>query len=228
MDWFQQVASGAIKNLKDFTALIGLARREKDATSTSYERFVGNFEDGTEWNIPVRLAFPSHFNTQTNLEQNDRADWQQTDPFIQMFAARLIEALRRRQIPFYVHEAFRTKEKQQAAFKRGNSKAQYPRAAHCQGKAVDIVHGLYHWALTPDEWRLIGILGKEVLRSLNAALPPDQRRQLVWGGDFKSIYDPAHWEMSNWREKIVLTQTQRKITKTPRYILANGLLGATS
>lgn len=226
MDWFQQYASGAIKTLTEFKELIFKARRSHDAPSTAYERFSDQFQDGIKWDIPARLAFPSHFNTPENLSQNDRADWQHTDEFLQMFAARLIEALRRRQIPFYVHEAFRTREKQQAAFKRGNSRAQWPRAPHCQGAAVDIVHGIYHWNLTPAEWRLVGILGKDVLARLNASLPKNERRNLKWGGDFETFYDPAHWELKDWRNNVRVLDPTKPVHKTPRFILSNGPQGS--
>ena len=38
---------------------------------------------------------------------------------------------------------------------------------------------------------MIGGVGKEVARKMGL--------RVTWGGDFKSLYDPAHWELTDWR-----------------------------
>lgn len=135
------------------------------------------------------------FTSDLYLRQGTKADWQNTDPEIQVFAARYIEAARGAGIPLYAHNAFRTHDHQLDLVKRGVSRAKPPNAPHVQGKAVDIVHSIYHWQndFTDDDWSLLGRIGKDV--ATRAGI------DIVWGGDWK-FYDPAHWELSDWRDNI--------------------------
>lgn len=81
--------------------------------------------------------------------------------------------------------------------KRAFSPTAFPerpgRSPHQFGMAVDIAHLTRAWDLTAKEWAVIGLIGKEVARK--------RKIRIVWGGDFKSIYDPAHWELADWKER---------------------------
>ncbi|QCS37219.1 hypothetical protein [Tortoise microvirus 70] len=56
--------------------------------------------------------------------------------------------------------------------------------------AVDIVHFGRYWDLSPKEWAVVGLIGKEVARRRNI--------KIVWGGDWR-FWDPAHWELKDWK-----------------------------
>jgi hypothetical protein len=58
--------------------------------------------------------------------------------------------------------------------------------------AVDMVSTNYAWELTKAEWFAIGVIGKRVAERLDI--------DVVWGGDWTRPYDPAHWELADWRE----------------------------
>jgi len=107
------------------------------------------------------------------------------------FERALLRRFRRLSVPMYAHNMVRTKDEQKALFVRGVSKTP-DKSAHLYGCAVDIVHGTRHWEIPRKAWDLVGHLGKEVAQSLGV--------KITWGGDFKSIYDPAHWEITGWRD----------------------------
>jgi len=225
--FWQRYAAGEFDTLDKFKEGVALAIREQDADPNPdpLKHFLGrNWQELTELShAPLsRLKFPSHFTSEPHLRQDLRADWQQTDPRMQLFAASLIEVLRAQNIPMWVHCAFRTKGEQETAFLGKNSKLRWPNAAHCQGRAVDIVHGKFAWELTRQEWNHIGKIGKDVLARINRNRLVKDRFDLVWGGDWTSPWDPAHWELKDWRENMhpnPLPQTP--VRKTPRSILRN-------
>jgi hypothetical protein len=161
---------------------------------------------------PARMAFPHEMDATWVLRQHDRADWSGVDDRIARFAASLIETLRKHDVPFYVHMARRTPGEQRDLYNAGRSKVPGPKAAHTVGYAVDIVHARFHWDLTPEEWRYVGIVGKRVAQRLGLGV--------TWGGDW-SFYDPAHWELKGWRDAEVINESLGRLQKTPRYILRN-------
>nr|QJB21440.1 MAG: hypothetical protein [Microvirus sp.] len=95
-------------------------------------------------------------------------------------------------VPMYAHSVWRTPEEQQARYVAGHSKAKAGQSPHQYGLAVDLIHGIRGWDMPDDSWRMIGHIGKEV--AAQNGVP------IVWGGDFKSLYDPAHWELKGWRD----------------------------
>lgn len=67
-------------------------------------------------------------------------------------------------------------------------------SAHNFGMALDVIHMRRAWEQMPKQgWQLLGAMGKEVARK--------QGLQITWGGDFKSRYDPAHWELTDWHKR---------------------------
>lgn len=210
-DFWRKYFGGKLTNPCAFLSKLREQRGQNRSVPEETERFVKDPVDGLRFEAPKRLKVGPDFMTSDRyLRQHQRADWQQTDQRIQVFAARFIETFRKKQIPLYVHTAFRTKEEQQAKFNAGHSKVVWPRASHCQGKSVDIVHAAYHWNLTTDEWSLMGKVGKDLATRMGL--------KLTWGGDW-SFYDPAHWELSDWRENIRPLETQQSVELTPRGIL---------
>ena len=119
-------------------------------------------------------------------------DYARTHPDIRRFHVRMIKELNARKIPFYPFEFYRSPERQDVLKKQGVSRAKAGSSPHQYGCAVDLVSVTRYWDLTRQEWACIGALGKEIARKLNI--------KVAWGGDFSSLYDPAHWELENWRE----------------------------
>lgn len=96
-----------------------------------------------------------------------------------------------RGIPMYAFEFYRSPERQNRLKEQGVSKAGAGSSPHQYGCAVDIIHSTKLWDITEKQWAVIGAIGKEVARKMNL--------KVVWGGDW-GFYDPAHWELANWRE----------------------------
>lgn len=215
-EFWQKYAGGKLRDLPSFKQAVAVER----ALDDNPPRWQGpDPSEEVSFQTPERLRVPSHISSNAHLLQHDRADWQHVDPDIALFAARLVKALEKRGIPMYVHAAFRTRAEQEAAFERGVSKARWPRAPHCQGAAVDIVHGRFHWDMTKAEWALIGKIGKELHESLMRRFPVAFRYEIVWGGDW-SFWDPAHWELKNWRDDIRELQAGPPVRHTPGHILS--------
>jgi len=110
--------------------------------------------------------------------------------------------LKQRGYPMFPVEWVRGGTRQNQLQKEGFSRARAGQSPHNFGCAVDIVHVYHGWNIHNGEdddgpearakWAIIGTLGKEVARKMNL--------NLTWGGDFPNFYDPAHWELSDWRE----------------------------
>jgi hypothetical protein len=125
-------------------------------------------------------------------EQRQQARRVGAHPDILEFERRFIRRLQHRHgIPMYGHNMVRSKMEQAALYVQGVTKAQYGESPHNWGCAVDIVHSVFAWDLQEQSWAMLGHIGKEVAKQAGI--------KVVWGGDW-SFYDPAHWELSNWRE----------------------------
>lgn len=221
--WFNRFIAGAIKSLGQLAAAADVDRKAQDAANTQTERFFQTLSDGNGLVPFNRLKFPSLMTATSTLVQHDRADWQQTVPEIQLFAALLVETCRKHSIPMYVHSAFRTKHEQNLLAAQGRSQLNYPNAPHCKGGAVDIVHCKYHWELTQTEWLTIGKIGRDLARKHNL--------NVVWGGDWNDngvpvpsdpkerFWDPAHWQIASWRNLPAPQASSKPVRFTPRALL---------
>lgn len=110
---------------------------------------------------------------------------------IRRFTETFVRKMAAYSVPFFPHGVYRSDEEQEALFKQGVTKARAGQSAHNYGMAVDLVHYGHYWDLTRKEWNLVGEFGKDLARSM--AL------KVTWGGDFKSLWDPAHWELTDWK-----------------------------
>lgn len=215
--WWQLYVLGRLTTPQDLYQA-ALAESPDDALSS--DRFFGVPPDVDLWDAPRRLSAPSQFTSKRYLLQGDRADWQHCDPRLMRWAALFVEYARKRGIPLFVHSAFRTKAEQAALVARGVSRAAYPRSPHNLGEAVDIVHSVFAWDMSPQEWALLHVLGLLALDRINAMLPKDRKLNLTWGGSFKGLYDPAHWEITDFRLRIREVSPLAPLRLTPRAILA--------
>lgn len=201
---------GKYRHSGDFLADL----REERAASYQLgpQRFTDLPSDGKYWQGLTRLtAGYNYFTSDQMLRQHGRADWNHTPVELRLFAARLIGQMRKHNVPFYVHTALRTKEDQNAAFDRGVSRLKYPRAPHCQGAAVDIVHSVHHWDLTRQEWDTVGHIGKLIAQKMGL--------DITWGGDWRAPWDPAHWELKGWQDNVRPLPTLPPLHLTPVKIL---------
>lgn len=123
-------------------------------------------------------------------EQQMRADRHGAQPEILEFERKLIKRAFKLGVPLFAHCVNRTSVEQNKLFREGRSKARAGESPHNYGAAVDLIHGTKGWNLTRRQWGIIGHLGKELARSLTL--------DVTWGGDWK-FYDPAHWELTDWR-----------------------------
>nr|QPB07458.1 MAG: hypothetical protein [Microvirus sp.] len=118
------------------------------------------------------------------------------DPDLLAFSQALLKELKRRGIPFFPHCYVRSGADQDSLYAQGVSKARAGESPHNWGMAVDLVHFGRFWNLSKKEWAVIGLIGKEVARKRNL--------KIVWGGDWK-FYDPAHWELKDWKARVTAT-----------------------
>ncbi|QCS37033.1 hypothetical protein [Tortoise microvirus 43] len=113
-------------------------------------------------------------------------------PAIVQFERLLVRELAKHGLPFYAHCVVRDKAEQQRLYIMGHTRdspvdGKWPHRAF----AVDIVHSVRHWNLTRTEWDCVGHIGKE--------LAARRGLHMKWGGDFKGFWDPAHWELRDWK-----------------------------
>lgn len=210
--WWQEYVAGRLRSPQ---CIHQAALAEAPDPATPQDAFFGR-DQPIRWQAPQRLRAPNFMRTEAFLRQWDRADWQHVDPRIMRWAAKFQLEARKRAIPLYVHNAFRTLNEQREMAARGVSKTLH--SAHNIGEAVDIVHGVFHWEMTRQEWSLLGVLGRQVLDRLNAPLRKAERLELQWGGDW-SFYDPAHWEIIGWQDRFRELPVADPVRYTPSRIL---------
>lgn len=110
------------------------------------------------------------------------------------FEKALVRHMRLLGVPVYAHCVVRTREEQKRLFAEGRSRIsgldEYPHQ-HC---ACDIIHSKYGWNLSPEQWKMLGHIGLELANKRGIAI--------TWGGSPEyRFYDPAHWELTQWRER---------------------------
>ena len=200
--WWQQYVLGRLRTPQ---AIVAAARAE--SPDKFEDRFTKVPADNKEWDTPERLCAEAFLTSEAYAKQQQRADWQQCDPRIRLWAARFVLRAKAEGIPLFVHCAFRTEAEQKRLKDEGFTRLLWPNGAHNIGEAVDIIHGRYAWELTDREWLYLHYLGQDELRKVNATLSVDRKLHLNWGGDDttksdKFRWDPAHWEILDYRRRI--------------------------
>lgn len=141
------------------------------------------------------LANAQFLRSRNYQEQQWRAERKGAHPNILIFEKLFIRRMHKVTVPVFAHNIIRDLGHQQRLFDEGVSKARPGQSPHQYGCAVDIVHGTKAWALTDEQWRLMGHIGHELAAQLGI--------KLVWGGNDgpgdKFAWDPAHWQLANWR-----------------------------
>jgi hypothetical protein len=137
---------------------------------------------------------PSYMTSNYMLKQHSRANYLGITPNMAEFTQALMLRLKAEGMPCYVHTAYRSPQLQQKLYADGFSSVRS--GPHQRGAAVDIVHAHLHWNAPPEFWRYMGIIGKQIAR--------DRSLPVVWGGDWKGLPDPAHWQLKDWRQASVV------------------------
>lgn len=142
---------------------------------------------------------PEFLKTPKYQEQQTRAVTDGADIRILEFAHKLVRKAASLGIPLFPVCMVRSYDDQASAYARGvsNDSPQDGLWPH-MGFAVDIIHGTLGYMDKPriaQAWTIIGHLGKEVANSMDL--------KVSWGGDWK-FFDPAHWEIADWKEHVLL------------------------
>ncbi len=87
-----------------------------------------------------------------------------------------------------VLSGYRNKDQQNKAFKDGKTKAVWGKSNHnvMPSKAVDVMPYPIHWDDYDGLYEFAGFV-KGIAAMLDI--------EIKWGGDFKSYFDGAHWEI---------------------------------
>lgn len=155
-----------------------------------------------------RYQRPRDFFTQRYyLRLHERADYRDAPMELRLFVWKYMRALRARGLPFYVHTCWRDPADQQRLVDKGYSKVRS--GAHQRSCAVDIVSAIDHWDIPEELWHYVGTLGESVARGLHLGQGLDgETLKIEWGGRW-SFYDPAHWQLSDWRKRPVATSDEQ-------------------
>lgn len=145
----------------------------------------GNYEQGLK-----ALRNAAFLDGPKFIEQQSRANRKLAHVEILDFERAFVRRFRKLGVPMFAHNVVRTAAEQDALFVQGVSRAKGGESAHNWGCAVDLVHGVRAWDVPRHSWAIMGHLGKEIAQGLGI--------KIVWGGDW-DFYDPAHWELENWR-----------------------------
>lgn len=149
-----------------------------------------------------QIQDPLYYTSTNALRQDRRANWVHTDPTLCEFCSKLFKQARKDNVPIYVHTAYRTPSLQKSLQKAG--KSNLSSGPHQRGAALDIVHAHYNWEAPQVFWEYIGAVGQALIRANNYPMQ--------WGGDWdgdgipvisdptENYWDPAHWQMRNWRQ----------------------------
>lgn len=216
--WWQDYVAGLLRTPR---AIFRAALAEKPDPAQSGDRVFEIPDPGPTFSAPERLKAPLHMISEAYQRQLHVADWTHADPRLIVWAAIFQQMARKRDIPLYAHSCLRPKSVQDSLVRSGVTKAAYPRSAHNIGEAVDIVHGTYHWQLNKQEWELLHVLGRLALDRCNTYVKAANKLSLTWGGSFKTIYDPAHWEISDYRKRIrPLPDNPSPLRLTPHEVLS--------
>lgn len=123
-----------------------------------------------------------------------KADDRDADHEIVTFMVAFIQRFRDLKIPMFAHCLVRDYDEQLNLFATGFSKDSPVDGMWPHKKwAVDLIHSEYLWNLHQVQWTAIGEIGKEVAAKAGI--------KVKWGGDFKGFFDPAHWELLDWKER---------------------------
>lgn len=171
--------------------LVAIKReRQLSMNNDSKTEFFQEWEKADEFRGSLKsLAVSKAFLTSDRqLKNYERADWTGVSPPLAAWAANFCLWMARREIPVFVLEAYRSNERQAQLYASGKSKIE-SNGPHGRGCAVDIIHSVRGYDLSPEEWRFFEAVGLRLAMHSGIAL--------TWGGSWG--WDCAHWELKDWK-----------------------------
>lgn len=151
--------------------------------------------DGAKWADQLRGMADRPFLANSKWkEQQKRADRAGVHPDIVEFDRSMVKRMAELGVPMFCSEMMRSPERQNMLFDTGMSKATAGNSAHQYGCALDLIHSKKGWEMTRQQWLVVGQVGQDLIKQKGFAIV-----SLAWGGDWQ-FYDPAHWQVANWRE----------------------------
>lgn len=156
---------------------------------------------------------PDKMSNRVMLTLHERADVCGAPPELLEFTRLFLGAMRKRNIPLYVHSCWRSPMLQKKLYDEG--KTTLLSGAHQRSAAVDIVHGYYHWNAKDDFWRYLGQIGEHIIRQ--------NKLPIEWGGRWDSFPDPAHWQVKDWKQRVIVDDDHEPLkfhpfSKALRYV----------
>lgn len=127
-------------------------------------------------------------------EQQHRADRSGAHPHVLEFERLFVKRMAKMGIPVFASEVLRTAERQNDLFALGTTRAKGGQSAHQFGCAVDLVHSVKGWQLSPLEWAVMEHVGRELAKARGLAVHNLHGPDGQW-----SFYDPAHWQVVGWK-----------------------------
>ena len=94
---------------------------------------------------------------------------------------------------FTVIEGWRGEEEQNKAFRQGFSKAKFGQSPHIYGLAFDAIP----YPFKEEDWKdevKFKAMADAILKAADIV-----GIAVTWGGNFKSIHDTPHFELTDWR-----------------------------
>lgn len=168
------------------------------------------------FNEALRLMMDRPFcQSERFRNQQWRANQEGAHPKILEFADAMVRRMCKLGVPMFPHCIIRTRGEQNAAYALGHSQISGNKPYAHQFAAVDLIHGTKAWELPERCWDLVGHVGNEVARQLGI--------HITWGGDWdgdgiktdQKLYDPAHWELTGWRNLEPVAPFLSKLGRTP-------------
>ncbi len=139
---------------------------------------------------------PGFLKTPKYQQQQTRANRVGAHPSILEFSDKMVKRAASLGIPLFPLCIVRTHADQAAEYVQGDSRDDpsdglWPH----RFAAVDLIHGTLGYMdrpVIPHAWDIIGHLGQEVANSMDV--------KITWGAKFKGLYDPAHFELTGWKD----------------------------
>ncbi|QCS37251.1 hypothetical protein [Tortoise microvirus 75] len=156
------------------------------------EVFPGDYQEHENYREALReLKDPAMLRSKKYQEQQWRAIRIGANPQLLLHMRLMVARFKQVGIPVFPSEIVRSHERQNQLKADGFSKASGAKAPHPYGCAYDLVHSVRGWNLSKKQWEVFGHVGKELAIQRNIPM--------IWGGDWK-FYDPAHWQLKEWRQ----------------------------
>mgnify|MGYP000417041792 FL=1 len=144
------------------------------------------YTDAAESLIEQNQDIRQNFIKQTEVE------YRGVHPQIVEFWKAFRDDCSKRNISVRAFEFVRSEKRQNELKAQGRSNASAGESPHQYGCAVDIISSKHAWNLTKKEWDILIAIGDEVARK--------RKIKMKNGASFAGLYDPAHWELKNWKQ----------------------------